>query len=291
MSQTFKEKWLESVDRSGSVLCGGLDPAEFRMGRGNKGLPKNERHKIEWAHDYVEAIAPYCAAIKPNSKYWGGEEDRKGLKSLIEQAHDLGLVIIDDCKLADLNDTNEAGIYFDKKLGFDALTIAPYGGNMKGTADLCKKHEIGGITMCLMSNPEYKREKNSLIEVDPFSYDPNDVLYIDDVPHVRRYIQLAHDAVYGGLDGIVVGAPSKNNHITDEELKNVEKYSDGLVLCPGVGAQGGGAGALWNYFGKNNVIVNASRSMMFPEGSDSSMQEQAEAAKYHRDLFNKERAA
>ena len=31
MTQTFREKWLEVVERKNSVLCAGLDPAEFEM--------------------------------------------------------------------------------------------------------------------------------------------------------------------------------------------------------------------------------------------------------------------
>src|SRR3990170_2179795 len=197
MTQTFREKWLESVERRHSVLCAGLDPAEFEMGRDNKGLPdqavlprEGKINKIDWAHDYIDAVAPFVASIKPNSKYWKGKDDIKGLKQLVSHAHKLGLVAIDDYKLADLNDTNEAGIYFDKEIGFDALTIAPYAGNMEGTAMLCKKYDIGSITMCLMSNPEYKREKTMLVRVpsgEERNFLQEDIVLVQGVSYVERY--------------------------------------------------------------------------------------------------------
>ena len=60
---TFLDKWLETVDRKNSVLCAGLDPAEFAMGRGSKGLSAGE-HKDGWMLRYIGAVAPFVAAIK-----------------------------------------------------------------------------------------------------------------------------------------------------------------------------------------------------------------------------------
>ena len=65
----FHEKWLEAVERKRSVLCAGLDPAEFGMGRGEKGRPQGT-DKLAWALDYIKQVGPHCAAIKPNLQYW-----------------------------------------------------------------------------------------------------------------------------------------------------------------------------------------------------------------------------
>ena len=66
VEKSFKEKWLEAVHKKNSVLCAGLDPAEYKMGRGENGLSKDDLSKGLWAKKYVETIAPYCAALKPN---------------------------------------------------------------------------------------------------------------------------------------------------------------------------------------------------------------------------------
>ena len=96
-----------------------------------------------------------------------------------------------------------------------------------------------------------------------------------------------------GVDGIVIGAPSpkdhpKPNHIKDWEIAKVRSYVDDnmLVLLPGVGAQGGEAGKIWKYFDKNNVIVNVGRSLMLPNGMNSTPQDQKDTAKHYKDTLN-----
>lgn len=288
---TFREKWLEAVDRKNSVLCAGLDPAEFEMGRGEKGLPKGA-DKLEWSLKYVEAVAPDCAALKPNSQYWKAVGDLDRLNQVVKLAKDKGLLVIDDSKLADIGSTNDAGIYHPKKRGFDAVTVAPYAGNMREIAEQAKKRDLGAITMCLMSNSEYKREKLMTIDVgdDIDSYSGPDML---ESSFVYRYIQLAHDAKKFGLDGVVIGVPSDKNHITNEEIEKVRQYvgDEMLVLLPGVGDQGGEASAIWKYFSKDNVAVNVGRSMMLPKGSNSTPEDQAETARHYKEMLNELRAA
>ncbi len=90
------------------------------------------------------------------------------------------------------------------------------------------------------------------------------------------------------MDGIVIGAPSPKNHIKEEEIETVRWYAGDkmLVLLPGVGTQGGEASSIWKYFDKKNVIVNVGRSLMLPKGSNSTPQDQAEAAKKYRNMLN-----
>lgn len=129
----FREDWLEAVERKNSVVCAGLDPAECEMGRGDKGLPPNVNKK-EWSLAYLEAIAPYCSAIKPNIQYWKNLSDgMNNLGEISRLARELGLVVIDDSKLADIDETNDAGIYSAKNRGADAVTVAPFAGNLEQT--------------------------------------------------------------------------------------------------------------------------------------------------------------
>ncbi len=288
----LNEKWLAAVERKNSILCAGLDPAEFKMGGGNEGLPETVESRLDklfWVKRYLDAVAPFCAAVKPNLQYWKGEEDKDLLSGIVTYAQHLGLVTIDDSKLADIGSTNDAGLYHAKQKGFDAVTLAPFAGNVKEAAEQAKKRDIGLISMCLMSNPEYANVKNSLVPVMHWGdYLPEDVVEINGTHYVKQYVHLA-SAVDNGIDGLVIGAPSKKNHITDEEIKRVREYScnDTLILLPGVGAQGGEAGAIWKYFDKDNVIVNVGRGLMFPNGSNSTREEQAQAAKQYCDMLNK----
>lgn len=293
----FNEKWLETIDKKGSILCAGLDPAEFKMGRGDEGLQESD-NKFHWSLRYIESVAPYCAAIKPNFQYWKGELDSVQLREVVKYAKDLELIVIDDSKLADIGSTNDAGMFFSKDLGADAVTIAPYAGNMREAADLAREHGIGAITMCLMSNPEFQREKNMLVRLnskeEEKSYRSNDLINYGGSSlnvFVHRYISLAHDAQNFGLSGIVIGAPSFKNHIKNEEIEKIREYVDDekLVLLPGIGEQGGEAESIWKHFGINNVIVNVGRSLMFPNGSNSSSEDHKEAAKHYKNMLNESR--
>ena len=294
---TFKQKWLEAVKRKNSVLCAGLDPAVFEMGRGDEGLPQ-DRGKLGWSAEYINTIAPFCAAVKPNVQYWKGREDAATLVLLTELAHDLGMVVIRDDKLADIGPTNGAGMFYVAQSGADAVTFSPFAGNMKEAAGQGKKYGLGVIAMCLMSNPEYKAEKGKLLPVS-FNgpYDPEDLVVlrdnVDAGGYVRQYLRLANDAEECGIDGIVIGAPSGKNHITEEEIKMARKYAgdEMLVLLPGVGAQGGEASAIWKYFRPENVIVNVGRAVMFPNGSKSTPEQQAAAAKQYMEMLNNLRKA
>lgn len=291
---TFREKWLEIVDRKGSVLCAGLDPADFSMGRGEKGLPEGT-DKRDWALRYVEAVAPNSAAVKPNFQYWKANGDTNILYEINTLAESLDMVVIDDSKLADIGSTNDAGIFYAAERA-DAVTFSPFAGNMEEAANQAHERGIGLISMCLMSNPEYEREKNKLVEADPSdagSYMTLDFNFIQghERGFVKQYIQLAHDAKKFAVDGVVIGAPSTKNHISDEEIERVRHYvgNDMLILLPGVGAQGGEAEAIWKYFERDNVIVNVGRAMMFPNRSGSTPEEQAETAREYRDMLNEAR--
>jgi len=286
---SFREKWLAAVEKKNSVLCAGLDPASYDLDRGEDGL-SDLMDKKEWSYRYLESIGSEAAALKININYWKERDDQHTVEEIADMATaEYGMIVLDDAKFADIGSTNEAGIFYAKQRGFDAVTIAPFAGNIKEAAGQAKKWEIGLISMCLMSNPEYESVKNQWVSIgDKEEYCDLDTIEINSVPHVKKYIQLAHDATQYGIDGIVIGAPSKKNHITKQEIETVHRYStdDTLILLPGVGAQGGEAETIWKYFDKDNVIVNVGRALMFPNGSKSTPKEQREAAKQYKNMLN-----
>ena len=289
---SFKEKWLTAVEKKNSVLCAGLDPAAFDMGRREEGLPQGV-DKRDWSLKYIGAVAPFCAAVKPNLQYWKNADDMKILAEINELAHSLDMVVIEDAKLADIGSTNDAGFFYSAKKKFDAVTYSPFAGNIEEAAKQAKERDIGVICMCLMSNPEYENEKNKLVSVKNGGYDKMDTLHImhsglESGFYVRQYIQLAHDSAKYKLDGVVIGAPSSKNHIKEDEIASVRGYlgDNMLVLLPGVGKQGGEAQIIWGYFPKNNVIVNVGRALMFPNGQNSSSKDHITAAKQYQDMLN-----
>ncbi|MFH1420781.1 MAG: orotidine 5'-phosphate decarboxylase / HUMPS family protein [Candidatus Aenigmatarchaeota archaeon] len=289
---SLRDNWLAAVDRKGSFLCAGVDPADYSMGRGEKGLPKGCGRR-DWTMQYIHTIAPHCAAIKPNLQYWKNMGDDAFLLDMVALAHDLGMVYIEDAKLADISDTNEAGIFYTAKRA-DAVTFSPFAGNIEEAAGQAKKIGIGLISMVLMSNPGFKKEKMKLAPVDwgEIEFYPEqvtrDVVEIGDHIYIPQYIQLAHTADEFGVDGIVIGAPSPKNHITSEEVgkARVCVSDEMLVLVPGIGAQQGEAETIYKWFDPKNVIVNVGRGLMFPNGSNSTSEQQIDAAKHYRDMLN-----
>ncbi len=290
---SFKEKWLEAVERKNSVVCAGLDPAEYDM-RKDDVLPEGT-NKLGWTLDYIKAVAPFCAAVKPNVQYWKNNLGMQDIETITFVAHENGLVVIDDSKLADIGSTNDAGMYHAQKKNIDAITLACFAGNMQEAAEQLRKRNLGGIHMCLMSNKEYEQQKNKLVPL--ISDDKNNYELVDLVRsaeghfYARQYLHLAVNAKRFGLDGIVIGAPSKTNHISEDELKKVRRYFDDLILLPGIGKQGGEAELIWKYFDPMNVIVNVGRNLMFPKGPNSTPTQQAERARYYQEMLNSLRKA
>lgn len=291
MSFNFKDAWFESVEKKNSILCAGVDPAEYIMGRSEKGsgLPSGIK-KRDWVLNYLESVAPYIAAFKPNLRYFKGEEDNELLKELGLFAQDKGLVYIQDSKEADIGETNDAGIFNAALTGAHAVTLAPFAGNMKEAASQGKDRGIGIITMGLMSSPDYSKVKNMWVDIsdDIDNYEVKDIQAIDGKPHARFYIKQVRDANRFGLAGIVLGAPSSANHITEQEVERVKYYSGNslLKLVPGIGKQGGEVTMLAKYFKTNELIANVGRALMFPNGAYSDIDDWVSAAKEYKEMLN-----
>lgn len=290
----FIAKWYEYSQKKKTLLCAGLDPAPYALGRGEKGLGK-KTDKRKWAFRYLEAVAPYCAAVKPNIQYWKSGSDMETLREIGDMARELDVVVIEDAKLADIGATNESGMYYAAERA-DAVTVAPYAGNISEAAEQGKKRGIAVIIMCLMSNPEYEAEKRKLVPIPETAGEHTQRPGRTHEPgggYVEQYLHLAREAVRRKTEGVVIGAPSPKNHITEEEIAKVRDILQSglkrelLVLCPGVGAQGGEASTLLSVFGRQKVIINVGRSLMFPNGSDSTPEDQAAAARKYRDLFTR----
>ena len=286
------ERWREIVEGRDSVLCAGLDPPPFSMGRGAMGLPEGTL-KRDWIFSYLDAVSPSCGAVKPNIQYWKDAGDPELLEEVYLYAQAAGLIVIEDSKLADIGSTNGAGIYYAARRS-DGVTLAPFAGNMAEACTQAADADLAIISMCLMSNPEYNNEKNKMVPVDalpgegadPFQQD--DILTVNGSRYVPQYLHLAAAAARHGADGIVVGAPSRDNHITREEIEKVNSVTgvSRVILAPGVGAQGGEASELFEVFGRDRVMVNVGRGLMFPEGSGSTPEQQQRAAEGYKNTLN-----
>ena len=265
----FKTLWHAAREKKNSNIIAGLDPAEFALGRGESGLSEGVDTR-EWALAYVEAVSPYVAGVKPNLGYFQRADLLDLLKEIGEIVHAKGLVYIADAKISDIGSTNDAWAHYIRELGFDAVTFAPYAGNLEDSIKSAHDRSIAAITMGLMSNPQYATEMN-------FKNEEGTSLWLS---RVKRSIE-------AGADGIVAGGTFTKDSKEFMEFVDVTNDSDILYLIPGIGKQGGGVkDFLATGIDADRCMVNSGRGLMFPNGAESTNEDQAKAAKELQEEFN-----
>jgi len=264
--EQFSTLWHDTRKRKNSTIVAGLDRSfdvDFTTGKAVDAQ--------EWARSFIDAVAPYVSAIKFNQAFYQGIGQRSQLRLLVAHTHAHGLLAISDTKFADIGSTNEAWIHSNKQLGFDAVTCAPYAGNITESIDTAHKAGIAIINMGMMSNPEFQNEMHFL--------------------HPQTQEQLWHYRVRTSLeshvDGIVIGGTYTHDNPDFQEFVKLTKESDCLFLIPGIGFQGG---SIENFLASGidpeRCMISASRSIMFPDGIDSTPHAQGNAAKALQVTFN-----
>lgn len=270
MKQQFIPLWHQTRQRTQSNIIAGLDPALYHMGHGDNGLP-NGIDLLTWSLAFVEAVTPYVVGIKINQAYFQGIGQRTNLQKIVKLIKEKNLLAISDNKIADIGSTNDAWIFYTKELGFDALTCAPYAGNLESNILSAHTYGLGMITMGLMSNPEYKDE----------------MYFVDKVTGVELWRHRVERALTMGADGVVIGGTFNKEDRTFRECIDITRHSALLYLVPGIGSQGGTVESfLASGINPEKCLISSSRGVMFPNGSHSTPNEQGEAAKILRDTFN-----
>jgi orotidine-5'-phosphate decarboxylase len=255
----FSEQWHATRERTKSLIIAGLDPA-LPGQRDKNALPEGVNVR-DWCLQYVEAVAPHVAGIKCNPAYYQYPDGLALMEEIIGLSKAHGLVTIADYKISDIGSTNDSWLYFTKKMGFDAVTAAPFAGNTEELVECAHTRDIGIFTMALMSNPEYQTE----------------MLFTEGETHL--YESRVVRSIESGADGVVIGATfdAQNPHLQKTLL--LTKNTSTLYLVPGIGAQGGTiAQFLASGIEAKRCLLNVGRALMFPNGQRSSPEEQRTAA-------------
>jgi orotidine 5'-phosphate decarboxylase subfamily 2 len=250
---TFQEKLDAIVAKNNSLVCVGLDQADFAANQ-----------KI------VEATANLVCAYKPNSAFYEaeGSEGIKKLKDVIDfiQLNYPHIPVILDAKRGDIGHTNKAYTqYVFNYLNCDAVTLHPYQG-LKALKPFFDYKDKGMFILCRTSNPEAKEIQD---------LDTGGATLWQKV--TEQAVQL--NKQYKNIM-LVVGATYP------EELSKIRKIvGEMTLLVPGIGAQGGDVEASLRA-GLNNqragMIINSSRAIM--ESADPGL-----AVKQLRDNINQYR--
>ena len=247
----------ESARRKGSPLVVGFDPVPARFPEHLRGLPE-ARAALEFCLGILEAVEAHAAAVKPQAAFFErlGPEGMEVYAALISAARDLGLPVIADVKRGDIGPV--AAAYAEahlRRYGASSVTVNPYMGAdaVLPFLEETRRLDAGGGVFVLVatSNPSSDAFQGA---TDPPLHDLAARLVADLGQRDGDYL----DA------GAVVGAtrPSVGRRVR-------ELLPDALFLCPGYGAQGGGAGEILPLLDARGagVLVNSSRAVLYAHES------------------------
>ena len=230
MSEPYLARLARRTAATGTVLCVGIDPTPDALPAGwTRGLPGVER----FARLLVEAAAPYAAAVKPNLAFF----EAFGSPGLAALERVLGslpadVLVVADAKRGDVETTvaRQAVALYDI-LGADAVTVSPYLGLAALDAFLARVDRFAYV-LCRTSNAGAGELQDLRVQADPAIGAPEEAL-------PRRVARRVAAAGLADRAGLVVGATAPG------ELAAIRELVPGVAfLVPGVGAQGGDAGAV-----------------------------------------------
>lgn len=248
-------------------LCVGIDPHPGRIpalfgGDTPDGL-------AAWGEAVVAAAAGRACVVKPQVGLFErhGPDGMRALQRVCDASKAAGLMVIADAKRGDIGTTAKgyAAAYLSQGAPFysDAVTVNPYMG-MDTLEPFLQQAEANGkgvVVLARTSNPGSADFQAKDLEGAPLYARVVEAL----APAIKRL---------KGADGwsslmLVAGATGP-----DEARKLRTLAPDALFLVPGYGAQGGGAADALAGFAEvdgrlEGGVVNASRSVTFPDGSES----------------------
>lgn len=256
----FADRLIAATTEFGP-LCVGIDPHPGRIpalfgGDTPEGLAR-------WGCAIVDAAKGRVAAIKPQVGLFErlGPEGMSALQTVCKAGQAAGLLVLADAKRGDIGSTavGYAKAYLSEDAPFpaDAVTVNPYMGldTIEPFLKEADANQKGVIVLARTSNPGSADFQSKSLDGAP--------LYARVVEALAPAIQrLEGSTGWSGLM-LVAGATGPDEA---QALRRLAPTS--LFLVPGYGAQGAGAAdALAGFVDGQGGLVNASRSVTFPDGS------------------------
>jgi orotidine-5'-phosphate decarboxylase len=264
VSRNFTDSLAASIQELGSPVVVGLDPRweqlpdSFRGGGGS--LADRAKAFETFCNVATDVVAPLVPAVKVQAAFFEelGPAGMTAMASVIDHAHERGLLVILDGKRNDIGSTAEA--YARGYLGpesawhADALTVSPYLGDDSLTPFIETAAARSACVFVLVktSNPGSAMLQNLLTDRQP--------LYRTLGAYVER-LAAQNIGVSGfGCVGAVVGATYPQQIA---ELRAAMPHT--WFLVPGFGSQGGTAADVATAFDSRGLgaVVNNSRGILF----------------------------
>jgi orotidine-5'-phosphate decarboxylase len=250
----FGERFADALAARGQ-FCVGIDPHagllhEWGLDDSVDGLEK-------FALTAVEAVAPYCSVVKPQSAFYErfGSRGVAVLERVIAESRAAGALVLLDVKRGDIGSTSqayaEAYLDPDSPLASDAITISPYlgFGSLTPFVEVARVHGAGLFVLAATSNKEGPEVQEAMTN-DEFGGRAVASAMLD---HLRG---LNAGAQPVGSFGAVVGATIDGS--------GYDFAINGPILAPGYGEQGGSAADIVRIFGASahNVVASSSRGVL-----------------------------
>ncbi|MEV7132052.1 orotidine-5'-phosphate decarboxylase [Arthrobacter sp. NPDC093128] len=237
-------------------LCVGIDPHPALLKAW--GLNDDAAGLERFSLTVVEAVGSLAAAVKPQVALYErhGSAGMAVLERTLAAAADAGVLTIADAKRGDIGSTMaayaDAWLRDGSSLAADSVTLSPYLGfeSLRPALDLAADYGRGVFVLALTSNPEGAS-----------------VQHVGGADSVARRITeaaAAENRRYAGTFGsvgLVVGA-TVGGALQDLQL-DLEAVR-GIILAPGLGAQGATAADLRATFGAaySQVLGTSSRDIL-----------------------------
>lgn len=250
-------------------LCVGIDPHPALLKAW--GLNDDAAGLERFSLTVVEAAGSLAAAVKPQVALYErhGSAGMAVLERTLAAAADAGVLTIADAKRGDIGSTMaayaDAWLRDGSSLAADSVTLSPYLGfeSLRPALDLAAEYGRGVFVLALTSNPEGAS-----------------VQHVGGADSVARRITVAaagENLRYPGnlgSVGLVVGA-TVGGALQDLQLDLAAVR--GIILAPGLGAQGATAADLRATFGAaySQVLGTSSRDILSAGPSVAGLREAA----------------
>ena len=267
-----KEQLIKQIKEKRSFLCVGLDSDIKKMPACVK---DNDDAIFDFNKAIIDATAPYTVAYKPNLAFYeafgvkGWISFEKTVKYIKENYPEI--FIIADAKRGDIGNTS--ALYarsFFEEMKVDSITVAPYMGE-DSVKPFLAYEDTWVILLALTSNPgshDFQLTK-----------DEEGTMLFEKVLATSQKWGSDQNMMY------VVGATQ------GKSFENVRRIvPNHFLLVPGVGAQGGSLEEVCKY-GMNKdcgLLVNASRAIIFADGSENFAAVAAEKARDYQQQMERE---
>jgi orotidine-5'-phosphate decarboxylase len=275
MSQAFADRLIEGIERKRAPICVGIDPMFEMLPDAIAGDPaERDANDVEAAIDAIFAftteilktVAPHVPVVKFQSAYFEKyqSEGVEAYFSLVQEAKDLGLLVIGDVKRGDIGSTvaaYAAGHLADPPeaehetvVTPDAITVNPMMGmdTIEPFVQAAREYDKGLFVLVRTSNPG-SGELQDVKLADGRTWSE---MLAERLAGVAATLMGSHG--YSSI-GAVVGATQAH---TMESMRR--RLPQSIFLLPGYGTQGAtGEMTRAAFVNGRGAIVSASRSIIY----------------------------